>query len=76
MPPERISTIAARDPQLTVKATGGVEAPEGAVERIAALVAAGRLTVPIAARFPVEDVRDAVRLQAGRHVRGKVVVVL
>jgi hypothetical protein len=30
--------------------------------------------VPIAASFPVELIRAAVELQAGRHVHGKVVI--
>ena len=30
--------------------------------------------MPIAATFPIELIRDAVTLQAGRHVHGKVVV--
>jgi hypothetical protein len=30
--------------------------------------------VPIAASFPVEQIRAAVELQAGRHVHGKVVI--
>jgi hypothetical protein len=32
--------------------------------------------VPIAATFPVEQIRDAVTLQAGRHVHGKIVITL
>ena len=32
--------------------------------------------MPVAAVFPVEQIRDAVTLQAGRHVHGKVVVTL
>jgi hypothetical protein len=32
--------------------------------------------VPVAAVFPVERIRDAVALQATRHVHGKVVVTL
>jgi NADPH:quinone reductase-like Zn-dependent oxidoreductase len=38
------------------------------------LVAAGQLRVPIAASFPVEQIRPAAELQAGRHVKGKVVI--
>src|SRR5690242_1111936 len=77
VPPERISTIAAGpNPPGGVRATGGIDAEPGAVERIADAVAAGRLTVPIAAVFPVERIRDAVALQATRHVHGKVVVTL
>jgi NADPH:quinone reductase-like Zn-dependent oxidoreductase len=48
--------------------------PPGAIEEIAGLVAAGRLRVPIAASIPVEQIRAAVELQAGRHVQGKVVI--
>jgi hypothetical protein len=32
--------------------------------------------VPIAAVFPIEQIRDAVTMQAGRHVHGKIVVTL
>ena len=32
--------------------------------------------VPIAATFPIERIRDAVELQAGRHVHGKIVITL
>jgi NADPH:quinone reductase-like Zn-dependent oxidoreductase len=72
--PERISTIAARDPELTAKAVGGRDAPPGSVERIAALISSGRLTVPILATYPLAQIRDAVRFQAGRHLNGKVVI--
>ena len=46
----------------------------GALEKIARLIAAGQLRVPIAASFPVEQIRAAAELQAGRHVKGKVVI--
>jgi hypothetical protein len=32
--------------------------------------------VPIAATMPLEEVRDAVRLQASGHVHGKIVVIM
>ncbi|MGA5115242.1 zinc-binding dehydrogenase [Streptomyces pseudogriseolus] len=48
--------------------------PPCALEEIAGLVAAGRLRVPLAATFPVEEVRRATAPQADRHVRGKVVI--
>ncbi|TDU83320.1 zinc-binding alcohol dehydrogenase family protein [Kribbella voronezhensis] len=72
MPDERITTIAAQVDGITP--ANGANAAPGAIEEIAALVAAGRLRVPIAARFPVEQIRTAVELQAARHVQGKVVV--
>lgn len=74
VPDARITTIAARVDG--IRAANGVDAPAGALEEIADLVAAGRLQVPIARTFPVERIRDAVELQAGRHVHGKAVVEL
>jgi NADPH:quinone reductase-like Zn-dependent oxidoreductase len=74
--PERIATIAAQDPELSAKAVGGADAAPGTLQRVADLIAQGRLTVPIAARYPIEQIREAVQLQAGRHARGKVVIVL
>ncbi len=75
VPPERISTVAAGpNPPGGVRATGGIDAEPDALDRIAAAILAGQITVPIAAVFPVEQIRDAVTLQAGRHVHGKIVV--
>jgi NADPH:quinone reductase-like Zn-dependent oxidoreductase len=77
VPPERISTIAAGpNPPGGVRPTGGTEAAPDALARITDAILAGKVTVPIAAVFPVEQVRDAVTLQAGRRVHGKVVVTL
>ena len=44
--------------------------------RISDAILAGTITVPIAATFPIEQIREAVTLQAGRHVHGKVVITL
>ncbi|GGR42196.1 NADPH:quinone reductase-like Zn-dependent oxidoreductase [Nocardioides luteus] len=59
-----------------VPAANGANAGPEALLDIAKRVAAGELRVPIAATFPVEEVRAAVEMQAARHVRGKVVVEL
>ncbi|GAA5056718.1 NADP-dependent oxidoreductase [Thermocatellispora tengchongensis] len=72
VPDERITTIAAQIDGITP--ANGANAPQSALAEIAGLVAAGRLRVPIAATFPVEQIRAAVELQAGRHVHGKVVI--
>ena len=48
----------------------------GRADRITDAILAGQIVVPIAAAFPIEQIRDAVRLQAGRHVHGKVVITL
>ena len=46
------------------------------MKRITDAILAGRITVPIAATFPIVQIRDAVALQAGRHVHGKIVITL
>lgn len=46
----------------------------GTLEEIACLVSAGRMRVPVAAAVPVDRIRAAVELQAGRHVKGKLVI--
>ena len=72
VPDERITTIAAQIDGITP--ANGANAAPGAIEDIADLVAVGRLRVPIAASFAVEEIRTAVELQAGRHVHGKLVI--
>jgi NADPH:quinone reductase-like Zn-dependent oxidoreductase len=72
VPDERITTIAAQVDGIT--AANGANAAPGAIEEIADLVAAGRILVPIAATFGIDQIRAAVELQAGRHVHGKVVI--
>jgi NADPH:quinone reductase-like Zn-dependent oxidoreductase len=77
VPPARISTIAAGpNPPGGVRATGGSEAGPADMKRITDAILTGRLAVPIAATFPLERIRDAVALQAGRHVHGKIVITL
>ncbi|GAA4389651.1 NADP-dependent oxidoreductase [Tsukamurella soli] len=72
VPDERITIITAQVEGIT--SANGADAAPGAIEEIARLVGAGQLRVPIAAHFPVEEIRAAVELQAGRHVHGKVVI--
>jgi NADPH:quinone reductase-like Zn-dependent oxidoreductase len=72
IPDGRICTIAAQVDGVTP--ANGASAAPGALEEVARLVAAGQLRVPIAASFPVEQIRTAAELQAGRHVHGKVVI--
>jgi NADPH:quinone reductase-like Zn-dependent oxidoreductase len=75
--PERIATIAAGPtPPGGVRAVWGGEAEPDALPRIADAIAAGQITVPIAARFPIEQIQEASALVAGRHVHGKIVVTL
>jgi NADPH:quinone reductase-like Zn-dependent oxidoreductase len=72
VPDARICTIAAVVDG--VPAANGAAAGAEALLRIAERVAAGELRVPIAATFPVDEIRAAVELQSGRHVRGKIVI--
>lgn len=72
VPDERICTIAAQVEGVTP--ANGANAAPGTLEHVARLVAAGQLRVPIAGTFPIEEIRAAVELQAGRHVHGKIVI--
>lgn len=74
VPDARITTIATQIDRITP--ANGANAAPGALEELADLVATGRLRVPIAASFPIEQIRTAVELQAGRRVKGKVVIEL
>jgi NADPH:quinone reductase-like Zn-dependent oxidoreductase len=77
VPPERISTIAAGpNPPGGVRPTGGINAQPEDLKRITDAIVAGEITVPIAATFPIRQIQEAVRLQAERHVHGKIVVTL
>lgn len=62
VPDDRICTIAAQVEGVST-ATGANSAP-GALEEIARLVATGRIRVPIAASFPIDQIRRAAELQA------------
>ncbi len=72
IPDQRITTIAAQVDG--VMPANGANAAPSSLEEVAGLVAAGEVRVPIAATFPIEQIRSAVELQAGRHVHGKVVI--
>jgi NADPH:quinone reductase-like Zn-dependent oxidoreductase len=72
VPDTRITTIATVVDGITP--ANGANAAPGALEKLARLIATGRLRVPIAASFPIDQIRTAVELQAGRHVKGKVVI--
>jgi NADPH:quinone reductase-like Zn-dependent oxidoreductase len=75
--PERIDTIAdfAAIAQYGVKGEGNAAGASATVlAELAALVADGELEIPIAATFPLAEVRDAYRLLAQGHVQGKIVL--
>lgn len=75
--PSRIDTIAnfAAVAEHGVKAEGNAAgASANVLAELAALIADGRLEVPIAATFPLADVRDAYTELASGHIRGKIVL--
>ena len=75
VPPERINTNATDPQPYGVRGVGRGPTSIPTLERLAALVAEGGLTVPIAAVYPLDRVREAFeRLEQG-HLRGKVVLV-
>jgi NADPH:quinone reductase-like Zn-dependent oxidoreductase len=76
--PDRIDTIAdfAAVAEYGVKAEGNAAGASASVlGELAGLVAAGQLEVPIAAAFPLDQVRDAYRLLDQGHTHGKIVLV-
>ncbi len=75
--PDRIVAIAAGpNPPGGARAVVGGDAQPDAIPQVAAAIVAKQLTVPIAARFPIEQISEAAALQADRHVHGKIVVTL
>jgi NADPH:quinone reductase-like Zn-dependent oxidoreductase len=78
VPRDRIETIAdfAAAREFGVKAEGSSAALNASVlAELATLIASGALEVPIAATFPLDQVRAAFSLLAQGHIRGKIVLV-
>jgi NADPH:quinone reductase len=77
VPPEKIETIIAfeRAGEVGAKAEGSGDAttPEILAE-MAELVAAGRIDLPIAATYPLDEVREAFEQLEDRHTLGKIVL--
>jgi NADPH:quinone reductase-like Zn-dependent oxidoreductase len=76
--PARIDTIVRFDAveKYGVKAEGNAAGASASVlAELAGLIAAGKLEVPIAATFPLSQVRQAYRLLEKGHIGGKVVLV-
>jgi NADPH:quinone reductase-like Zn-dependent oxidoreductase len=77
VPRDRIQTIIdfAAVREYGVKAEGSNSARNASVlAELAALIASGDLEVPIAATFPLDQVRAAFSLLAHGHIRGKIVL--
>jgi len=76
--PSRVDTIVnfGAVQQFGVKAEGNAAGGRAEVlAELAALVSDGRLEVPIAATYPLEQVREAFRRLEQGHIRGKIVLV-
>ena len=75
--PSRIDTIADFEAvaKYGVKGDGNaVGASASTLAELAALIADGRLEVPIAATYPLAQVREAYQRLASGHIRGKIVL--
>jgi NADPH:quinone reductase-like Zn-dependent oxidoreductase len=76
--PSRVDTIAnftaAQEHGVKDDGNAAGASPEVLAE-LAGLIAAGKLEVPIAATFPLDDVRSAYGQLASGHIRGKIVLV-
>lgn len=78
IPPARIETIIAfaKAAEVGAQAKGSADASNREVlTTMADLVASGQVEVPIAATFPLEDVREAFAVLEQRHTRGKIVLI-
>jgi len=76
--PSRVDTIAnfGAVQRYGVKAEGNAAGASASVlAELAGLIAAGQLEIPIAAVFPLDEVREAYRRLAQGHIRGKIVLV-
>jgi NADPH:quinone reductase-like Zn-dependent oxidoreductase len=77
VPPQRINTVANYPAveKYGVISEGNAAAGNASVlAELAELVSAGRLEIPIAAVYPLDQIRDAFRELEKRHTRGKIVL--
>jgi NADPH:quinone reductase-like Zn-dependent oxidoreductase len=77
--PARIDTIASFEAvaKYGVKGDGSAAGSSAAVlAELAGLIADGELEIPVAATFPLDQVREAYTAQASGHVHGKIVLTM
>jgi NADPH:quinone reductase-like Zn-dependent oxidoreductase len=78
VPPEKIETIISweKAQEIGAKAEGSSDASSPEIlGEMAELVAAGKIEVPIAATYPLDEVREAFEQLEDRHTLGKIVLV-
>ena len=75
--PERIETIIAfeKAQELGTRAEGSAAGTVAMLSEVADLVASGQVELPIAATYPLDQVRDAYAELEKRHTRGKIVLI-
>jgi NADPH:quinone reductase-like Zn-dependent oxidoreductase len=76
--PDRVETITSREKaqELGTKAQGSADASTTDVlSEMAELVASRQIEIPIAATYPLENVRDAFAQLEKRHTHGKIVLI-
>jgi NADPH:quinone reductase-like Zn-dependent oxidoreductase len=74
IPPHRINTNAMDPSEFGIRRVGRGPTSIPTLDALAALVVAGDVELPIAARFPFDEVADAFRRLETGHLRGKVVI--
>ncbi len=78
VPPEKIETIISyeRAEEIGAKAEGSGDASSPEIlKEMAELVATGKIEMPIAATYPLEEVREAFEQVEERHSLGKIVLI-
>lgn len=78
VPPQKIETIISweRAEEIGAKTEGSSDASSPEIlGEMAELVAAGKIEVPIAATYPLDEVREAFEQLEARHTLGKIVLV-
>jgi NADPH:quinone reductase len=75
--PQRIETIISfeKAQELGTRAEGSASGTAEMLSEVADLVAAGKVEVPIAATYPLDQVREAYAELEQRHTRGKIVLI-
>jgi NADPH:quinone reductase-like Zn-dependent oxidoreductase len=76
--PERVDTIVRFDlaDKLGIKAEGNAAGASAAVlAELAGLITTGEIDFPVAATFPLDQVREAYQALASGHVHGKIVLI-
>jgi len=74
VPAERINTIGTDPRPFGVRQVGRAAVHPPTLRALAALVGSGEVVVPIAARYPLAEVREAFAHLESGHLRGKIVL--